>query len=76
MDIMIEALDSGMALQYIDLSYACDSAKENGCDYIESYPSDGEFNPNLCCGNRSMYESQGFTIISVSDGIVARKKLS
>ena len=57
------------------LSYACDSAKENGYNYIESYPSDGEFNPDLCCGNRSMYESQGFTIISVSDGIVARKKL-
>lgn len=58
------------------LGFACDFAKANGYDYIESYPSDGEFNPNLCCGNRSMYESQGFTIINVSDGILARKKLS
>ncbi|MCH5261874.1 MAG: GNAT family N-acetyltransferase [Lachnospiraceae bacterium] len=58
------------------LSYACDFASHNGYDYIESYPSDGEFNPNLCCGNRSMYESQGFTIINVSDGIVARKQVN
>ena len=57
------------------LSYACEFASRNGYDYIESYPSNGEFNPNLCCGNRSMYESQGFTIINVNDGIVARKKL-
>lgn len=58
------------------LSYACDFASHNGYDYIESYPSNGEFNPNLCCGNRSMYESQGFTIINVSDGIVARKQVN
>lgn len=57
------------------LRYACEFAKKNGYDYIESYPSDGEFNPNNCCGSRSMYEAQGFTIINVNDGIVARKKL-
>lgn len=34
--------------------------KYKSYDYIESYPSDGEFNPNNCCGNRSMYETQGF----------------
>ena len=42
------------------LNYACEFAKKNSYDYIESYPSDGEFNPNNCCGNRSMYETQGF----------------
>ena len=57
------------------LKYACEYAKKNGYDYIESYPSDGEFNPNNCCGNRSMYESQDFTIININDGIIARKKL-
>lgn len=56
------------------LNYACEFAKENGYDYVESYPSDGAFNPNNCCGSRSMYEAQGFTIINVNDGIIARKK--
>lgn len=57
------------------LNYACEFAKKNGYDYVESYPSDGEFNPNNCCGNRSMYETQGFSIININDGIIARKKL-
>lgn len=57
------------------LNYACEFAGKNGYDYVESYPSDGEFNPNNCCGNRSMYEAQGFEIINVKDGIIARKKL-
>lgn len=57
------------------LNYACEFAKKNGYDYVESYPSDGAFDPGNCCGNRSMYEAQGFTIINVTDGIIARKKL-
>lgn len=57
------------------LNYACEFAKKNGYDYIESYPSDGEFNPNNCCGNRSMYETQGFEIINRKNGILARKKI-
>lgn len=57
------------------LNYACEFAKKNGYDYVESYPSDGEFNPYNCCGNRSMYESQGFAIVNIDDGIIARKKL-
>lgn len=57
------------------LEYACEYAKKNGYDYIESYPCDGEFNSNNCCGHRTMYESQGFAIINISDGIIARKKL-
>lgn len=43
--------------------------------YIESYPSDGAFGSNNCCGNRSMYEAQEFKIINIKDGIIARKKL-
>lgn len=57
------------------LNYACKFAKKNGYDYVESYPSDGEFNSNNCCGNRSMYESQGFAIVNINDGIISRKKL-
>lgn len=57
------------------LKYVCEYAKRNGYDYIESYPCDGEFNQNNCCGNRSMYESQEFTIINIDHGIIARKKL-
>lgn len=57
------------------LNYACEYAKRNGYDYVESYPSDGEFNPNNCCGSRSMYEAQGFRIININGGIIARKKI-
>ena len=57
------------------LTYACEFAKKNDYDYVESYPSDGEFNPNNCCGNRSMYEKQGFEIINMNNGIIARKKV-
>lgn len=57
------------------LEYACEFAKRNGYNYIESYPSDGEFNPHNCCGNRSMYERQGFEIININGGIIARKKI-
>lgn len=57
------------------LKYACEYAEENRYDYIESYPSDGAFNPLYCCGNRTMYEAQAFTIINVPNGIIARKKL-
>lgn len=57
------------------LKYACDYAQDNRYNYIESYPSDGEFNPFHCCGNRAMYEEQEFTIINVHNGIIARKKL-
>ncbi len=57
------------------LEYACEYAQKNNYDYVESYPSDGKFNPNNCCGNRSMYESQGFKIININNGIIARKKI-
>lgn len=64
---------NGIAKRMLD--YACEFAKKNGYDYIESYPCDGEFNPSNCCGSRSMYESQGFSIINITGGIIARKKL-
>lgn len=57
------------------LHHACAFAKKSGYNYVESYPSDGEFHPNNCCGSRSMYEAQAFTIFHVHDGIIARKKL-
>lgn len=57
------------------LSFACEFAEWNGYDYVESYPSDGEFNPNNCCGSKSMYEAQGFSIISINNGVIARKKI-
>ena len=57
------------------LTYACEYAKENHYDYVESYPSDAEFNPNHCCGSRSMYEQQGFKIIHMNNGIIARRKM-
>lgn len=49
--------------------------KNNGYHYVESCPYEGKFNPNNCCGNRSMYESRGFTIVNINNGIIARKKL-
>ena len=57
------------------LEYACGFAGQNGYSYVESYPSEGEFNPYNCCGNRSMYEGQGFSIMHKKDGIIARKKM-
>lgn len=56
------------------LSAACVYACENGFDQVESYPADGGFDPYNCCGSRSMYESQGFEIVNVSGGLIARKK--
>lgn len=57
------------------LECACQYAKENGYDYVEGYPSKGEFSVNNCGGSASMYIDQGFEIMEVPDGIIARKKL-
>lgn len=57
------------------LECACHYAEENGYDYVEGYPSKGEFVVNNCGGSASMYIDQGFEIMEVPDGIIARKKL-
>ncbi len=49
--------------------------KKNNYDYVESYPYDGKFNPNNCCGSRDMYEKQEFKIINMNNGIIARKRI-
>lgn len=57
------------------LDYACRYAEENGYDYIEGYPPQGEFTINDCGGSVSMYVNHGFEIIDIPNGIIARKKL-
>lgn len=58
------------------LECACQYAEENGYDYVEGYPSKGEFTVRDCGGSASMYSSQGFEIIDIPDGMIARKKIS
>ena len=57
------------------LDSACQYAEENGYDYVEGYPSKGEFTINDCGGSVSMYIDHGFEIIDIPDGIIARKKI-
>ncbi|MDE5819003.1 MAG: GNAT family N-acetyltransferase [Lachnospiraceae bacterium] len=57
------------------LECACQYAQENGYDYVEGYPSKGEFVVNNCGGSASMYMEQGFEIVDVPGGIIARKKM-
>jgi ribosomal protein S18 acetylase RimI-like enzyme len=45
-------------------------------DYMEAYPSAGEFNTANCCGPVSMYEKQGFSIIHNNNSeVIVRKKI-
>lgn len=57
------------------LECACQYAEENGYDYVEGYPSQGEFVVNNCGGSASMYIGQGFEIIDIPNGIIARKRM-
>lgn len=57
------------------LGCACQYAEEKGYDYVEGYPPKGEFTIRDCGGSLSMYLEQGFEIIDIPDGVVARKKL-
>lgn len=57
------------------LDCACQYAKKNGYDYIEGYPSRGEFSINDCGGSESMYVNKGFDIIEVPNGLISRKKI-
>ena len=57
------------------LDYACQYAEENGYDYVEGYPTLGEFTVSDCGGSASMYANKGFDIIDVSGGVIARKKM-
>ncbi len=57
------------------LDCACRYAKENGYDFVEGYPSQGNFSVSDCGGSVEMYTNQGFDIIEIPNGVVARKKL-
>ena len=57
------------------LNYACQYAQENGYDYVEGYPTQGEFTIKDCGGSASMYIEHGFEIINISNGIIARKQI-
>ena len=57
------------------LACACKYAEENGYEYVEGYPANGEFTVSDCGGSVSMYAEQGFEIVEVSGGVVARKKV-
>ena len=56
------------------LKGACQHAKENGYDCVEGYPSQGEFSISDCGGSVEMYTNQGFDIIEIPNGVVARKR--
>lgn len=57
------------------LGHACRYAEKNGYDFIEGYPPHGDFTVSDCGGPASMYEKQGFEIVGIPGGIIARKKL-
>ena len=57
------------------LEYACQYAEENDYDYVEGYPPHGEFTIHDCGGSVSMYVNQGFEIIDIPNGLIARKTL-
>ena len=57
------------------LDCACRYAKESGYDFVEGYPSQGNFSVSDCGGSVEMYTNQGFDIIEIPNGVVARKKL-
>lgn len=57
------------------LDYACRYAAASGYDYVEGYPPFGEFTINDCGGSVSMYVNQGFEIIDIPNGLIARKTL-
>ena len=56
------------------LAGTCRYAEENGFDYVEGYPKAGKFSVSDCGGSVSMYAEQGFEIVDVTGGVVARKK--
>lgn len=56
------------------LNRASKYAQDHGYDYIEGYPPLREFTVHDCGGSVSMYKSQGFEIIDIPGGIVARKR--
>lgn len=56
------------------LAEATRYASENGYDYVEGYPTDGIFSISDCGGSVDMYKDQGFDIIKISDGVIARKR--
>lgn len=58
------------------LAHACHYAAENGFDYVEGYPAQGTFTPRDCGGSAAMYREQGFEIIDIPGGVVARKRVS
>ena len=63
----------GIARALLDI--VCEYAENNGYDYVEGYPTLGEFSISDCAGSVSMYANKGFEIIDISGGIVARKKI-
>ena len=57
------------------LKAVCEYANESGYDYVEGYPPLGEYTVNDCGGSVSMYKNQGFDIIEIPNGLIARKSL-
>ena len=55
------------------LQCACQYAESNGYDYVEGYPPLGAFSERDCGGSLSMYVDAGFDIITIPNGVIARK---
>ena len=65
----------GMGIANSLLDYACRYAIENSYDYIEGYPSEGEFDVRNCGGTDSMYIKNEFHITKSGNRVIARKKI-
>lgn len=57
------------------LKYTCEYAAENGYDFIEGYPAEGDFDVSNCGGPASMYIDCGFEIIRKQGFVIARKRV-
>ena len=57
------------------LKYTCEYAAENGYDFVEGYPAEGDFDVSNCGGPASMYIDCGFEIIRKQGFVIARKRV-
>ncbi|MBR6364595.1 MAG: GNAT family N-acetyltransferase [Lachnospiraceae bacterium] len=57
------------------LKFACEYAAENGFDFVEGYPAEGDFDVSNCGGPASMYIDCGFEIIRKQGFVIARKRV-
>lgn len=57
------------------LKYTCEYAAENGYDFVEGYPAEGDFDVSNCGGPASLYIDCGFEIIRKQSFVIARRRV-